>query len=222
MNTHGDVHIELENCPQCQVTKPLLTQLWCSPSYLYNNDKFDGAWSVYICSKCRRVILACAPGYEEIQDILPRQMVLPRDIPDRARRALSEAIKITGTAPSASIISCARAVEFMLDAKGIGVGTSKKLYAKIEEAAVQQIIIPDVKTWAHEIRLAANDERHPDLDDATPDDAQQCVEFALALAQNLFVLPARIRRGLDKVRVKVAAASNSSVALSFELKQQGV
>jgi hypothetical protein len=93
----------------------------------------------------------------------------------------------------------------MLDAKGIAVGTGKKLYAKIEEAAAQQIIIPDMKTWAHEIRLAANDERHPDLDDATTDDAQQCVEFALALAQNLFVLPARITRGLDKAKLKGVA-----------------
>ena len=112
-------------------------------------------------------------------------MLLPADIPARAHRALSEAIKITGAALSASIISCARAVEFILDAKGIAVGTGKKLYAKIEEAAAQQNIIPDMKTWAHEIRLAGNDERHPDLDDATTDDAQQCVEFALALAQNL-------------------------------------
>jgi hypothetical protein len=119
MNWHGDTYLDLENCPQCQVTKPLLTQQWFSPPHLYNDDLFDGGWSVYKCSKCRRVILACAPGYEEIQDILPRQMALPTEIPDRARRALSEAIKITATAPSASIISCARAVEFMLDAKGI-------------------------------------------------------------------------------------------------------
>ena len=35
------------------------------------------------------------------------------------------------------------------------------------------------------IRLAANKERHPDFDDATPEEAHQCVEFALALAQNL-------------------------------------
>jgi H2-forming N5,N10-methylenetetrahydromethanopterin dehydrogenase-like enzyme len=79
-----------------------------------------------------------------------------------------------------------------------------------------------MKTWAHEIRLAANDERHPDLDDATTDDAQQCVEFALALGQNLFVLPARITRGLAKARVKPAAESNSSATVNFELKQQEV
>jgi hypothetical protein len=172
MNRHGDTHLDLENCPQCGVATPLLTQKWYGPSLYLNlnerRDQFDGGWSVYLCSKCRRVILARAPDYEEIQEILPRQMDLPVEIPGRARRALSEALKITGMAPSLSILSCARAVEFMLDAKGIAVGTGKILYGKIEEAAAKQIIIPDMKTWAHEIRLAANGERHPDFDDATP------------------------------------------------------
>jgi hypothetical protein len=110
----------------------------------------------------------------------------------------------------------------MLDAKGIPLDSDQSLLAKIEEAAAEQIIIPDMKTWPHEIGLAANKERHPDFDDATPDEAHQYVEFALALAQNLFVLPARITRGLDKVRLKFAAASNLSVAVNFELKQQEV
>jgi hypothetical protein len=76
-----------------------------------------------------------------------------------------------------------------------------------------------MKTWAHEIRLAANDERHPDFDDATPDDAQQCVEFALALAQNLFVLPARITRGLDKAKLKGSANVKTSSTGDLQVNQ---
>jgi hypothetical protein len=219
MNLHQKMHIDLENCPHCQIANPLLVLHWFAPS---GDIQLNGGWGVYSCSKCLRCILTWAPTVGEIQHIWPQSMILPDDIPPRAHRALREAIKITGVAPSASIISSARAVEFMLDAKGICVGTGKKLYAKIEEAAAQQIIIPDMKTWAHEIRLAANDERHPDLDDATTDEAQQCVEFALALAQNLFVLPARIKRGLEKVRVKLAATSNASVAVNFDPKRQEI
>jgi hypothetical protein len=63
--------------------------------------------------------------------------------------------------------------------------------------------------------LAANKERHPDFDDATPEEAHQSVEFALALAQNLFVLPARVRRGLEKVRVKNTAVSTSSASTAL-------
>jgi hypothetical protein len=58
----------------------------------------------------------------------------------------------------------------MLDVKGIPLDSGQSLHAKIEDSAAQQKIIPDMKTWAHEIRLAANKERHPDFDDATPDD----------------------------------------------------
>jgi hypothetical protein len=210
MNQHGDTHLDLENCPHCQVAKPLLTLLWSTPPYLYNNEQFDGGWGMYKCSKCRRVILTCAPGYEEIQHIWPKPVDLSQDIPARIRRALSEAIKTRDVAPSGSIMSCARAVELMLDPKGIAIGSGQSLHAKIEEAADKQIIIPDMKTWAHEIRLAANDERHPDFDDATPDQPDQCVDFALALAQNLFVLPARITRGLDKAKLKVGTTVKAS------------
>jgi hypothetical protein len=50
--------------------------------------------------------------------------------------------------------------------------------------------------WAHDIRLDSNDERHADLDasQATGDDAKRCLEFAEALADLLFVLPARVKR----------------------------
>jgi hypothetical protein len=219
MNWHGNLHLDLENCPQCQVAKPLLTQQWFSPPHLYNNDQFDGGWAVYQCSKCRRVILTCAPGYEEIQLIWPKQMILPTEIPDRARKALSEAVKIIGAAPSASIIQTQRAVELMLHEKGVTVGKKIVFNDKIKEAADKQIIIPAMVDWANEIRWAATDERHLNVDDATPDDAQQCVEFALALAQNLFVLPARITRGLDKAKLKGGAIVKASSTGDLQVKQ---
>jgi hypothetical protein len=219
MNQHGDTHLDLENCPQCQVAKPLLTQIWFSPPYLYNNDLFDGGWAVYQCSKCRRVILTCAPGYEEIRLIWPKQTILPTEIPDRARKALSEAVKIMGAAPSASIIQSQRAVELMLHAKGVTVGKDVTFNDKIKEAADKQIMIPAMVDWANEIRWAANDERHLNVEDATPDDAQQCVEFALALAQNLFVLPARITRGLDRAKLKSVGIVKASSTGDLQVKQ---
>jgi hypothetical protein len=84
--------------------------------------------------------------------------------------------------------------------------------AKIEEAAAEQIIIPDMKTRAQEIRLAASKECHPDFDDATPGEAHQSLVFALALAQTFSSYLRTFIRGFDKVRVKFAPASNSSVA----------
>jgi len=160
-------------------------------------------------------VLTLSPNGKDIEQIWPEQQTLSEGIPARARKALSEALKTMDISPSSSIFSCDRAVNFMLDAKGIPLNRDQSLHEKIEEAAAKQIVIPDMKTWANQIRLAANRERHPVFDDATPDEAHQCVEFALALAQNLFVLPARIKRGLDKVRVKSNAVSTSSASTAF-------
>ena len=51
--------------------------------------------------------------------------------------------------------------------------------------------------WAHEVRLDANDQRHADEGAPLPAeaDAAKVIEFAKALAEFLFVLPARVARG---------------------------
>lgn len=94
----------------------------------------------------------------------------------------------------------ASSVDSMLKAKGLIDGS---LYTRIDKAASDHLITPEMATWAHEVRLDANDQRH--ADDAAPlpthDQAQKCIDFALALGQFLFVLPAKIQRG-------IATASN--------------
>jgi hypothetical protein len=54
--------------------------------------------------------------------------------------------------------------------------------------------------WAHEIRLDANDQRHADEAQPLPDEAQakKCLDFALALAEFLFVLPSKVQRGRNQ------------------------
>lgn len=52
---------------------------------------------------------------------------------------------------------------------------------------------------ADEVRLEANGQRHADANATLPNssDAARAVEFAEALGQFLFVLPARVNRGLQ-------------------------
>jgi hypothetical protein len=93
----------------------------------------------------------------------------------------------------------ASAVDAMLKRKGYGEGT---LYARIERAADGHLITKDMATWAHEVRLEANDQRHADPAAPMPTelDAKRVVQFALALAEFLFVLPARVQKGLAATR----------------------
>jgi Domain of unknown function (DUF4145) len=123
---------------------------------------------------------------------------LPEEIPARARRALKESIE-TKFAPGASIMACAQSIDYMLKERGFTDGDT--LFARIKKASDTGVLTPDMTSWAHEIRFAANDERHKDTD-PTIADAEHCIQFALALAQFLFVLPARVRRGLEDSKKK--------------------
>jgi hypothetical protein len=93
----------------------------------------------------------------------------------------------------------ASSVDAMLKAKGYKEGS---LYSRIDKAAKDHVITPEMAAWAHEVRLDANDQRHADEGAALPtgDDARRVVEFTSALGQFLFVLPSRVQRGLEAAK----------------------
>lgn len=78
--------------------------------------------------------------------------------------------------------------------------TSGSLYDRIDEAAKIHLITDGMKQWAHQVRLDANDQRHADLSVQLPtmDDAKRCLDFALALAEFVYVLPAKVTRGIQQ------------------------
>jgi hypothetical protein len=88
----------------------------------------------------------------------------------------------------------ASAVDAMLKDKGYKDGS---LSARIDAAAKDHLITTEMAAWAHEIRLDANDQRHADEEAILPSaaDSAKVIEFAGALAQFLYVLPARVDRG---------------------------
>ena len=90
----------------------------------------------------------------------------------------------------------ASAVDAMLKQRGL---TEGSLYSRIEKAAEQHLITGEMTKWAHAVRLDANDQRHADEAAQLPTeaDAQRSIDFAAALAEILFVLPARVERGLQ-------------------------
>lgn len=95
----------------------------------------------------------------------------------------------------------ASAVDAMLKERGYSDGS---LYARIDKAIADHIITEDMAKWAHHVRLEANDQRHADAGAPLPtkEDAERSLEFAMALAEFLFVLPARVTRGLNAAAPK--------------------
>jgi hypothetical protein len=116
------------------------------------------------------------------------------ELPERPRTFLSQA-KESLHAPAGAVMLAASAVDAMLKQRGL---TEGSLYSRIEKAAAEHLITEEMAQWAHAVRLDANDQRHADEAATLPteSDAQRSIDFAVALGDILFVLPARVERGL--------------------------
>jgi len=126
--------------------------------------------------------------------IFPDAKTAHEDIPEPARTFLQQAYE-TLHAPDAAAVMAGSAVDAMLKAHGLEAGS---LYARIDEALTKNLLTKGMADWAHEIRLGSNRPRHADKEKphVSPDEAKQSVEFAEALGNFLFVLTARVDRGL--------------------------
>jgi len=129
----------------------------------------------------------------EVIEMWPASQTVADAVPNRARDFLTQAIASIH-APAGAVMLTASAVDAMLKDKGYKAGT---LNARIDEAAKGHLITAEMAAWAHEIRLDANDQRHADEAGALPNeaDAKKVIEFASALAQFLYILPAQVARG---------------------------
>lgn len=203
--------VGIERCPQCGIARPNIV----FKSSLLGSGDVGGStsiWLTYQCTACLCPVIVeinmhlSAYNPEGIHMMLfgkefPVASMLPGlddvhgDIPDRARSYLRQAIESLSS-PDGSVMLAASAVDAMLKQKGLANGT---LYSRIGTAVESHILTHEMGEWAHSIRLEANNPRHADLEDphATPAQARAAVDFAKALAEFLFVLPARVQRGRE-------------------------
>ena len=187
-------NLELNRCPHCNVDHPNLPMVLNTTTDAHSggNKRF---WRIYKCTRCGGLIAAASPNDQgPITEYFPSGVEIDDSVPGAAGAYLSQAIQ-TIHAPAGSVMLSASSVDAMLKEKGYIDGS---LYARINKAAEEHLITDEMARWAHDIRLDANEQRHADAQASLPteDDARKCVEFATALAQFLFVLPARVQRGL--------------------------
>ena len=188
--------LEIPICPHCRINSPniILQQYHNTIAKMDNRKHF---WGVYACQRCGAIVSAeAATSGGEVIGVYPSVKSINDNIPPKAKTFLEQA-EATRHAPVAAVLVSGSAVDEMLKVKGYINGS---LYSRIEKAAKDHLVTEEMATWAHEIRLDANDQRHADVnaDLPTDADAEKCIEFAKALAEYLFVLPARVQRGIAK------------------------
>ena len=189
--------LDLRRCPHCNVDTPNLS--FIGQHQLADIEGQHKWWRLYSCGRCGGLVTATATQWDaEVTRTFPSASDVSTDIPERARAYLDQAINSLG-APAGAVMLAASAVDAMLKVKNLSNGS---LYARIEEAAKLHLITPEMSEWAHDVRLDANDQRHADQAAPLPttDQAQKCIDFASALGQILFVLPARVERGIANAK----------------------
>jgi hypothetical protein len=194
--------LTLERCPHCDVDSPYLKRHNAFPTADHLNEN-KRTWSTYICRRCGGVVNAFADGENQNGPMVayyPTVSPPPGSdeaIPESARKYLGQAHASRNRAPAGAVILAASAVDAMLKKKGY---TDGSLYARIDKAATDHLITDGMAKWAHQVRLPANDQRHADeeADFPTAEDAQRSIDFAVALAEFIYVLPARVNRGIKQ------------------------
>lgn len=186
----------LERCPHCRVASPTLEKMWETRTARYDgtNDRF---WRIYRCTRCGGVVTAGGRGWDhDVIEMHPSHMEADAAIPEKARDYLNQALDSLQS-PAGAVMLAASVVDELLKQKGHKNG---KLYPRIKKAQKEGLITADMAKWAHQVRLDANDQRHSDENALLPgeEDAQRSIEFAIALAEFLFVLPSKVTRGLEE------------------------
>ena len=198
MNVQLSPNLLLSRCPHCRVDKPNLIQ-----KYHFITAAHDGTnprnWGIYQCQRCGGIVTAYARQHSVwVSEVFPGEISIDDSIPIKAKTFLDQAINSIH-APSGAVMLAASSVDSMLKEKGYKQG---KLYGRINNALKDHLITKEMSDWAHEVRLDANDERHADEEAELPNenDAKKVIDFALALAEFLFILPSKIERGIEDAK----------------------
>ena len=133
-------------------------------------------WAVYMCARCGGLVTASAPKFDQpILEYFPANPEVPADLPTRAAQYLEQAVSSIHASAGAVMLT-ASAVDAMLKAKSYVDGS---LYSRIDKAAADHVITPEMAKWAHAVRLDANDQRHSDESAEIPSetDAKRCIDF---------------------------------------------
>jgi hypothetical protein len=144
------------------------------------------------------VTAACRTDSRETIEIYPTSQIVADNLPAKVKAFLQQAIDSV-FAPAGSVMLCASAVDAMLKEKGLMDGS---LYSRINKAVTDGHLTKEMATWAHQVRLEANDQRHSDevAELPTSEEAQQSIEFTQILAEFLFVLPSKVNRGIEATK----------------------
>jgi hypothetical protein len=202
-----DNHLKISRCPHCLINNPNLSGM--IPEFVTREDNATNPryWRVYICARCGGVVTAyCNDSTRQVIKYYPEIESMDDALPSKVRTFLQQAIDST-FAPAGAVMLCASAVDAMFKEKGYMEGG---LYSRLNYAVTDGLIPKEMEAWAHEVRLYAKDQRPSDFSSSLPtvDEAKQTIEFTKTLADYFFVLPSKVRKGIEVTKAPQADMSD--------------
>lgn len=116
-----------------------------------------------------------------------------KSVPENVRADFIEALRCRGIrAYKAAVVMCRRALQSSCqDLKANG----KNLISQIDDLASKGSITKPLQDMAHQIRKLGNAGAHPNddaLNDVTPDDGNDIIEFTVQYFEHIYVMPAKM------------------------------
>jgi hypothetical protein len=83
------------------------------------------------------------------------------------------------------------------------------IQGRIDALAAANKLTPDLKDWAHQVRLGGNDAAH-DVDPFTQEEADELLDFAELYLTYVYALPGRLKERRDRAEKEKAATIKSN------------
>mgnify|MGYP006295182945 FL=1 len=188
-------HLKLARCPHCSTSSPDIAM---EQEFNTTNSEngHQRVWAFYVCQHCGGALIGSRrPNSRAALEIFPPPETVHESIPEKARVFLEQAIESLHV-PAGSVMLSTSCIDAMLTDKGFKEG---RLYKRITKAAKDHLIDEGMVDWARAIRLESKDRRQTE-EDKMPDehDAREMIDFARILGEYLFILPAKVKTGVEK------------------------
>src|SRR5579875_1785339 len=139
----------------------------------------------------------------------PKPSRCPSHTPDELKRVFLQAANALKRGdPDASGVMSRKVVDIstqrLLEAES---GNYRNIYQRVEAVAAKGLLTPELKEWAHELRLGGGDAAH-DLNPFTQEEADELLEFAELYLTYVYTLPNRLKERRARAEREKAKTAN--------------
>ena len=175
----------VSECPRCEIKGVAFQIEHGGPSW--KDDRgYTYSEKFAVCGVCRRGVIATFHSRIGLTGLLPSPPKPPDHLPDNVRSFFEQGINNLSQSWDAAGAMFRKTLDVTLKHKFSEIkGTLKK---RIDEAANQRDLTPELAEWAHQIRLDGNEASHGE-EPFSQEDAQRLATFTELVLRYLYTLP---------------------------------